>query len=414
MKAEIISIGDEILIGQITNTNASWMGEELTRIGIDVVRNSTIADRREDILEALSEASKRAELVIITGGIGPTKDDITKSTLCEYFGSTLVHDEDAYQRVVDLLSGRVDLNPLNKAQAMLPDNCIPIPNYHGTASGMRFDKDGVHYFSLPGVPYEMKAMMSEMILPALQEEFRLPAIVHKTILVQGVPESHLASMLEEYERTIPPELKLAYLPSPGRIRLRLTASGKHREALEALVDSEMERLIPFIPQGTLYGYGAEELEKVIGELLRDKGKTLALAESCTGGTIAQLVTSIAGSSQYFIGGVVAYSNKIKEGVLGVDPESIEEHGAVSKEVVEQMAEGVRKRFDADYSIATSGIAGPDGGTDGKPVGTIWIAVASRDTTISEVYRMGDHRGRNIRKSALTGLNMLRNLVINNK
>ncbi len=414
MKAELIGIGDEILIGQVVNSNAAWMGDELTRIGIEVIRNVVIADRREDILEALKDAGRRAELVILTGGIGPTKDDITKSTLAEYFGSRLVHSEEALDRIRQVLRGRVKLNKLNISQAMLPDNCRAIPNYNGTASGMWFEKEGVRYISLPGVPYEMKAMMTDYILPELRETHDLDAFVHKTLLVQGIAESHLATMLAEYEETLPPQVKLAYLPSPGRVRLRLTASGKDRQAVEHWVDEQMERLIPFIPQGHIYGYGDEQLEKLVGKLLKEKSATLALAESCTGGTIAQLITSVPGSSAYFKGSVVAYSNEIKQEVLGVDPGSIEKHGAVSREVVEQMAEGVRKRFGTDYSIATSGIAGPDGGTPEKPVGTTWIAVTSSAATISEVYRLGDHRGRNITKAALTGLNMLRNLILESR
>jgi nicotinamide-nucleotide amidase len=412
MKAELIGIGDEILLGQVTNTNATWMGEQLTRIGIEVIRNTVIADKREEILAALQEAGQRADLVILTGGIGPTKDDITKSTLAEYFGSKLVHSEEALERIKKLLRGRVKMNPLNIAQAMIPDNCKAIPNFNGTASGMWFEKDGTQYISLPGVPYEMKAMMSDYILPALDQDFDLDAIVHKTLLVQGIPESHLATMLEEYEETLPPGIKLAYLPSPGRIRLRLTAAGKDRQAVEALIDEQMERLLPFIPQGHIYGFGDEQMEVLIGQLLKKRNATLAMAESCTGGTIAQLITSVPGSSAYFKGAVVAYSNEIKEKVLGVNPVSIEKHGAVSREVVEQMAEGVRERFGADFAVATSGIAGPDGGSPEKPVGTTWIAVVSGDTTISEVYRLGDHRGRNIQKASLTGLNMLRNLIIN--
>jgi len=289
MKAELIGIGDEILIGQVVNTNGAWMGEELTRIGIEVVRNTVIADKREEIMGALDE---RADLVIMTGGIGPTKDDITKSTLAEYFGSKMVQDEMALERVQNILRGRVQMNELNIAQAMLPDNCRVIPNHNGTASGMWFEKDGTQYISLPGVPYEMNALMSDYILPALNEEFILDAIVHKTLLVQGIAESHLAVILEEYEETIPPGIKLAYLPSPGRIRLRLTASGEEKESVEALVDQEMKRLIPFIPQGHIYGYGDEQLEILLGKLLKEKNVSLALAESCTGGTIAQLITSV--------------------------------------------------------------------------------------------------------------------------
>ncbi len=414
MKAEIISIGDEILIGQVVNTNAAWLGEELTGIGIEVCRSSAIADRREDILQALKESGERAELVIITGGIGPTLDDITKSTLAEYFGSRLVHNEEAMERIRQLLEGRVDLNELNVGQAMLPDNCLLIPNYHGTASGMWFEKEGRQYISLPGVPYEMKAMMIDYILPRLKESFDLPAIVHKTILVQGVAESHLATMLKEYEQGLPPKVKLAYLPSPGKVRLRLTASGKDKQAVERLIDKHIERLMPYIPQGQAFGFNEERLEVLIGRLLKERKATLATAESCTGGSIAQMITSVPGSSAYFTGSVVAYSNRIKSKELGVDPASIEKHGAVSREVVEQMAEGVRKRFGTDYSIATSGIAGPDGGTPEKPVGTTWIAVASKSRTESAVYRLGNHRGRNITKASLTGLNMLRNLIIDSK
>ncbi|MCK4746475.1 MAG: nicotinamide-nucleotide amidohydrolase family protein, partial [Bacteroidales bacterium] len=318
------------------------------------------------------------------------------------------------ERIRDLLQGRVKMNELNIAQAMLPDNCLLIPNHNGTASGMWFEKNGAEYISLPGVPYEMKAMISEYILPALQEKFDLPAIVHKTILVQGIPESHLATMLEEYENTLPAGVKLAYLPSPGRIRLRISASGEERKDVEEQVDTQMGRLIPYIPQGKIYGYDDEKMEELIGQLLKEKNATLALAESCTGGTISQLITSVPGSSAYFLGSVVAYSNRIKEEILGVKPEIIEKHGAVSREVVEQMAEGVRKHFGADYSIATSGIAGPDGGTPDKPVGTTWIAVSSGEATESAVYRLGGHRGRNIRKASLTGLNMLRNLVTSSK
>ncbi len=414
MKAEIISIGDEILIGQVVNTNAAWLGEELTAIGIGVRRSTAIADRREDILATLEESGKRAELVIITGGIGPTNDDITKSTLAEYFGSKLVHNEEAMDRIRKLLEGRVDLNELNIGQAMLPDNCLPIPNYHGTASGMWFEKEGKQYISLPGVPYEMKAMMTDYILPRLKESFDLPAIMHKTILVQGIAESHLATMLREYEGSLPREVKLAYLPSPGRVRLRLTVSGKDREQVARLIEQQTERLQPYIPEGSAYGFDEERLEVLIGSLLKGKKATLSTAESCTGGSIAKMITSVPGSSEYYIGSVVAYSNRIKEKELGVSAESLEKHGAVSREVVEQMAEGVRKRFGTDYAIATSGIAGPDGGTPEKPVGTTWIAVASGKTVVSEVHRLGNHRGRNIQKAALTGLNMLRNLIINKK
>ncbi len=411
MRAEIISIGDEILIGQVVNSNAAWIGEAMTGIGIEVSRNMTIADRGEDIRSALKESSERADLVIITGGLGPTRDDITKKVLAEFFSSKLVKSEEALQGIRELLGSRgVNMNPLNEEQAMVPDNCDLLPNRFGTASGMWFSKDGTEFISLPGVPYEMKAMITGHVLPRLRDEFSLPAIEYKTILVQGIPESHLASSLEEFEDQLPSNVKLAYLPSPGRVRLRLTGTGDDWQTINQLIDKESVKLRERIPEENFYGFDNEQLERVLGKLLKEKGATLATAESCTGGSIAQMITSVPGSSAYFLGSVVAYSNDIKEKILGVRQDSLVEFGAVSEEVVRQMAEGVRRVYDADYSIATSGIAGPDGGTPEKPVGTTWIAVASGERTVADVFQFGEHRGRNIQKASMTGLNMLRMLI----
>ena len=411
MKAEIITIGDEILIGQVVNSNSAWIADALTGQGIRVDRILSIADDHEEIVQALQEAEARADLVFLTGGLGPTSDDITKQTLAEYFNSQLVENEAALDRIRTFLSRRdVEMNELNKAQAMLPDNCIMIPNRHGTASGMWFSKNDTEFLSMPGVPYEMETMMSGYILPRLKKQYDLPAIVHRTVLVQGIAESHLARMLEEYEKSMPPEVKLAYLPSPGRVRLRLTSSGTKADKVKAIVQEQVDRLIPYIPDGHFFGYEDEQLEKIVGVMLSRNKKTLALAESCTGGTIAQLITSVPGSSKYFLGSVVAYSNQLKLEILGVQEDTISEHGAVSRQVVEQMASGVMKRSGADYSIATSGIAGPDGGTPDKPVGTTWIAVASAERTESALFNLGEHRGRNIQKASLTGLNMLRKLI----
>ncbi len=410
MKAEIISIGDEILIGQVVNSNAAWIGEALTGIGIQVGRNMAIPDNAQAIRSALDESSKRSRLVILTGGLGPTSDDITKKTLAEYFGSKMVKNEEALRMIRDFLESRgVEMNRLNEEQAVLPDNCILLPNRYGTASGMWFSKKGTEIISLPGVPYEMKAMITDHVLPGLKDMYSLPLIVHKTLLVQGIPESHLASSLREFEDRLPQGIKLAYLPSAGRVRLRLTGQGEDRR-IEKLLEKEVERLRGYIPGKHFYGYGDEQLEKLIGELLRERGYTLALAESCTGGTMAQMITSVPGSSDYFLGCVVAYSNEIKERILGVNKESLIRFGAVSETVSREMAEGVRKLYGSDFSIATSGIAGPGGGTPDKPVGTTWIATASKDRVVSSVYRFGEHRGRNIQKASLTGLNMLRMLI----
>jgi nicotinamide-nucleotide amidase len=263
---------------------------------------------------------------------------------------------------------------------------------------------------MPGVPYEMQSMMTGYILPRLKKQYELPAIIHKTLLVQGIAESHLARLLQEYESTLPPEVKLAYLPSPGRVRLRLTLEGDDFEKVKTIVQEQVDRLLPYIPDGHFFGYEDEQLERIVGTLLRRNKKTLALAESCTGGNIAQMITSVPGSSNYFLGSVVAYSNDSKGKILGVQEEIIREKGAVSRQVVEQMAEGVRERYGSDYAIATTGIAGPDGGTPDKPVGTTWIAVASEEKTQSALFNLGDHRGRNILKASLTGLNMLRKLI----
>ena len=411
MKAEIITIGDEILIGQVVNSNAAWIADALTGLGIQVTRHISIADDFDEIVQILMETESRADLVFLTGGLGPTSDDITKKTLAEYFNCQLVENEEALDRIKAYLSSRnVEMNKLNRAQAMLPDNCIIIPNRYGTAAGMWFTKNDIQYLSMPGVPYEMQSMMSGYILPRLKKQYKLPAIVHRTVLVQGIAESHLASLLEEYEKTLPPEVKLAYLPSPGRVRLRLSSGGDDEKTVKAIVQEQVGRLVPYIPDGHFFGYEDEQLERIVGTLLQRNKKTLATAESCTGGNIAHMITSVPGSSKYFLGSVVAYSNYVKKSVLGVKEASLRDHGAVSRQVVEQMARGIIKRYGADYAIATSGIAGPDGGTPEKPVGTTWITVASAEKTESALFNLGEDRGRNIQKASMTGLNMLRKLI----
>jgi nicotinamide-nucleotide amidase len=414
MLAEIVSIGDELLIGQVINTNSAWMAEALNGIGIGVVQITSISDQAEAIVRTLDQAGKRADIILITGGLGPTRDDITKNVLADYFGGRLIRSQEALATIKEFLSSRgVELSELNLGQAMVPDNCTVIPNRWGTAPGMWFRKHGRDWISMPGVPYEMKGMMTGTILPELKKKYDLPIIIHKTVLTQGIPESHLARMLENYEDNLPADIRLAYLPSPGMVRLRLSITGKDREKTENLINSELAGLLNIVSDHVV-GTADQKLEKVLGELLVERNSTLSLAESCTGGMIAHLITSVPGSSRYFIGSVVAYSNKIKEKVLGVSAGSLNRYGAVSEQVVFEMASGVLKHFGTDYSIATSGIAGPDGGTPEKPVGLVWIAVASREKIITERFNFGNLRETNIQRASLTALNMLRKLMLNKK
>lgn len=405
MIAEIITIGDELLIGQVIDTNSAWMAEQLNAIGIQVHQITSISDSREHILKTLSEASLRANLVLITGGLGPTKDDITKQTLCDFFDSKLIFNAAAYKNVENLFAKRgMPVTEINRQQAMVPECCTVIPNDNGTAPGMQFIKNGCTYISMPGVPFEMKTIMENYVIPEFlkaREEF----ILHRTILTHGVGESHLASIIENWETDLPHEIKLAYLPQPGMVRLRLSARGNNKLHIVNLIDQEEKKLLELISQH-VYGFDNDTLEEVVGKLLREKGLTLATAESCTGGAIASLITSISGSSEYFKGSVIAYSNQIKEKILFVPETILKQHGAVSKEVVETMALNLKDLYECDYTIAVSGIAGPTGGTPEKPVGTTWIAVATPQSVFSQKFLLGDHRGRNIRKASLAALHML--------
>jgi nicotinamide-nucleotide amidase len=410
MLAEIITIGDELLIGQVIDTNSAWMAEQLNIIGIRVHQITSISDNQEHILTTLKEASGRVQLILITGGLGPTKDDITKQTLCNYFDTSLIFSEKAYSNVEKLFSSRgVAVTEINRLQAMVPANCKVIANPNGTAPCMWFEKDGCIYISMPGVPFEMKAIMEQEIIPKLLNKLN-QVIIHRTILTEGAGESYLASLIEPWEDSLPEFIKLAYLPQPGMVRLRLTAYGTDRNKLQAAIDKAEKELYPYAGK-FIFGFDTDTMESVVGQLLRNKGFTLSTAESCTGGNIAQLITSIAGSSDYFKGSIVAYSNEIKEQFLGVPHQVIMEHGAVSEQTVIAMAEGIRSRFATDYAIAVSGIAGPGGGTEEKPVGTTWIAVATPTETIARKFMLGEHRGRNIRKASIAALNMLRSRLV---
>lgn len=411
MQAEIITIGDELLIGQVIDTNSAWIAEQLNQIGINVKQISSIADDREHILEALKEASSRANLVLITGGLGPTKDDITKSTLCEYFETKLVFHKDIYEKIETRFK-KLNWPALesNKRQADLPENCTVIPNLKGTASGMWFEKDNVSYVSMPGVPFEMKPMLVDGLIPLIEEKFDLPVIVHRTILTHGLGESFLAEKIKDWENNLPTNLKLAYLPSPEHLRLRLSIRGNEKAKLEQTLDEEEKKLSSYIAKN-IFGLNNQTLQEVVGRLLIEKKRSIASAESCTGGNIARLIASVPGCSDYFKGSVIAYSNEVKEKMLSVAPDDIIKYGAVSEQVVIQMAEGARKALNTDYAIATSGIAGPGGGTEEKPVGTIWIAVAGPDKVVAKKYIFGHDRDINIRRATSTSLDNMRRLLL---
>lgn len=412
MIAEIISIGDELLIGQVVNTNASSMANLLNLHGIKVYQVTAISDSKEHIMSALEAATKRADIILITGGLGPTKDDITKATLCEYFNVKLRFDAEAFKDVehVFKIRGR-EVTEINRKQAEVPENCIALRNKNGTAPGMWFDEKGKVYVSMPGVPYEMMGIMTDDVIPRLEKKFKMPVIMHKTVLTQGIGESMLAEKIEAWEDSLAADnIKLAYLPSPGMVRLRLSTSGKDAALLKQTIERKVKELIP-LAESYIYGYDDDTLEGIVGKLLLQKGKTLGMAESCTGGYISHLITSVPGSSEYFKGSVISYANEIKMKMLGVKPETLEQHGAVSQQTIEEMVAGAAQQLNTDYSIAVSGIAGPGGGTPDKPVGTVWIAIKTPTKLFSKRFQFGDNRERNIRVTAITALNLLRKEIL---
>lgn len=409
--AEIITIGDELLIGQVVDTNSAWLGQRLNQIGVKVKQITSISDDREHILTAISEAKNRADIILITGGLGPTKDDVTKKTLCEFFNSKLIFHQPSFEVISEIFRSRGrEITEVNKQQAMVPENCSPLVNLNGTAPGMWFDFENKILVSMPGVPSEMKGLMENEVIPRLVSNLNLPSILHRTLLTQGVGESFLSAMIEEWELALPSFLKLAYLPSAGIVRLRISAYGNNKIALAKEIDLQIHALKKIIGE-FVFGEDDESLEKLIGQLLKSKGATLGTVESCTGGYIAHKITSVAGSSEYYRGSIVPYSNDLKISLLKVDQEMITENGAVSKVVVEAMAKNGRTALHSDYCIATSGIAGPTGGSTEKPVGTVWIAISSDKTTISWKVQLGSNRIRIITETALHALNGLRKLLI---
>ena len=414
-KASVLTIGDELLIGQTINTNAAWIGRELALVNIRVTKSLTISDEKSAIISAINLLLEDSNILIITGGLGPTKDDITKYTLAEYFSMKLKRNQEVLEKIEGFfkIRGR-EMLEVNRQQADLPENCRVIENKNGTAAGMWFEKDKKIIISMPGVPYEMKAMMSEVVIPDLVKIFKPVAVYHRTILTQGIGESFLADILHDWENDLRSKgHSLAYLPSPGIVKLRVSSGGKDVNELKLIVDDYCEKLYEIIPEW-IYGEGDDLLEALVGKLLTNKKMTLSTAESCTGGYISHLITSVSGSSAYYMGSLVSYSNEIKTNQLKVDEKLFSTVGAVSKEVVEQMALGVKEKLKTDYSIAVSGVAGPDGGSEEKPVGTVWIAIGTPNGLVSKKFLFENNRERNIRRSALTSLNMLRKILNDGK
>ena len=408
IKATIITIGDEILIGQIVDTNSASISKHLNAAGITVEEKTSIGDEAEQIEQTLQRALLSSQIVIITGGLGPTKDDITKHTLARIFHSSMHEDERVCNHVRTLLERRgITFNELNRGQAMVPDCCTVLFNAYGTAPGMWFETEqGGVVISLPGVPFEMEHLMEDEVMPRLKAHFSLHANVHRTMITAGLPESMLAERIEEWEDALPKWMKLAYLPSPNIVRLRLSAYDREDGTLaREAINAEFDKLYNIIP-GHIVGFEGATMQSLVHEVMRERGLTLAVAESCTGGTIASLFTAMAGASAYFLGGVVAYANEVKRDVLGVNYDDIMTHGAVSETVARQMAEGVRRTTGADYAIATTGIAGPTGGSEAKPVGTVWMAVATPTHTVAVMRNSGLDRGQIISRASAYAIELL--------
>ncbi|PWS33561.1 competence/damage-inducible protein A [Pedobacter paludis] len=410
MLAEIITIGDEILIGQIVDTNSAWMAKQLNSIGVSVKQITSVSDDEQHIIEALGEAEKRADLILITGGLGPTKDDITKKTLAKYFQMGFRRDEAALEMVRQIFEKyKRPLLDINMQQADVPDGCEVIVNKNGTAPCMWFEQNEKIFVSMPGVPYEMMYLMDDEILPRITSRFKLPSIVHKTILTANIGESFLAKEIEEIENGLPAHIKLAYLPKLGQVRLRLSAKGENESTLKEEVEVFARQIIEKVKKFVVIDEDIP-LEKAILNIMKEKGLTLSTAESCTGGYIAHLITQHPGCSSVYWGGAVAYAYELKESILGVKESTLTTFGAVSEQTVTEMAEGAVKNFKTDYSIAVSGIAGPDGGTEDKPVGTVWIAISSKNKTVAKVFNFSNKRIQNIERSAASALTMLLNLL----
>ena len=405
--AELLTIGDEILYGQIVDTNSQWMSVELDKVGIKVIRKTSVGDQEDEILTALAEAEKRADIILITGGLGPTSDDLTKPCLVKYFDCPLAMHEEALAEVTEFFKSRGrTLTEINRQQAALPICCTKITNAIGTAPGMWFERNGKVFVSMPGVPHEMKLMMTNIIVPKLQQHFKTPVIHHKVLRTVGIGESILAEKISSWEQALPAHTKLAYLPNLGEVKLRITSFGNDLNQLQSEAEELTKKLLP-LAGDFIYSQKDEPLEVVIGNLLREKSLTLSIAESCTGGYVSHLITSVPGSSEYFQGSIIPYSYEIKMQHLGVRPETLEKHGAVSEETIKEMAALVRKKFGTSIGVATSGVAGPGGATPEKPVGTVWIAVADENQTVTRKLQLSKDRMINIRMASVGALNLIR-------
>jgi nicotinamide-nucleotide amidase len=410
MYSEIINIGEELLIGQVVNTNASWMCQQLNNVAIQVKYISVVSDNEEDITNALETAINRSDIIFITGGLGPTKDDLTKDVLTKFFNTSLELNEIALNDISEFFKKRgKDVTKLNYLQAMVPKGFDIIRNPEGTAPGLIGKFNNKIVYALPGVPFELNYMFENHIIPGLKNENRNEFILHKTLLTQGIGESFLAELIEDWENQLPEEISLAYLPSAGIVRLRLSGRGDDKDRIIKEIDDEVSRLNNIIPE-YIFGFDDDSLEEIVINILSEKGKTLGVAESCTGGYISHLLTCIPGSSKCFKGSIVSYCNDVKESQLFVPAALIEKYGAVSEEVAIAMAEGARRALKTDFSLAITGIAGPTGGTKDKPVGLVYIAVSSEGETLCEKHLFGDRRDRNIERSSITALNMLRKQI----
>jgi len=413
MTAEILTIGDELLIGQTVNTNAAWLGEKLNQSGFRVGRTTVIADEREAILSALDDALNRASLVLVTGGLGPTKDDITKKTLCEFYQTDLVMHEETLERVEGFFRSRgLEMLDMNRHQAEMPRSCTIIPNYRGTANGMWFEKDGKVVVSMPGVPHEMQEMVEREILPRAMAFFERPPIYHRTILTCGMGESYLANAIAAWEESLAvDQIKLAYLPTPGIVKLRMSSySGESYKEVQERIKKREEELHGIIGE-IIFGYEQDTLAGVLGRLLIDRGQTLCVAESCTGGYLSHLITSVPGASDFFAGGVVAYTYSMKDHQLGVSGGMLASEGAVNETTALQMARGAKDRLQTTFAISTTGIAGPSGGTEDNPVGTVWVGIAGPDRAFAHKFRFGKSRERIILMSSIAGLDLLRKEIL---
>lgn len=407
ISCEVITIGDEILYGHILDTNAKWLSEQLDKLGVKINKRSTISDNHFQITNTIDKAISENDIIIFTGGLGPTNDDITKKTLNKYFKGNLVRDEITYNQIKKIFKRRnFDLTKKNKDQALVPDNCQVLHNIHGTAPGLAFSIKKKLVISLPGVPFEMKSLFNEKCIDLIRVKYNLPIVYHRIIKTVGIGESWLSDLIGKWEKNLDNSLSLAYLPSIGRVKLRLTGKGKNLKKIKLIIQKQEKKLLKIIEK-YIYGYDNDELESQVGILLNDQNKTIAISESCSGGYASHMITSIPGSSKYFLGSIIAYNNSIKENILGIDKKIIRDKGAVSKEVVEEMAKNIRIKFNSSIGLSVSGIAGPSGGSTKKPVGTVWIGLSDDKKTYSKKFQLTERRDVNIILSSICILNMLR-------